>query len=56
MKFISMSFLFCVTMASPLAENAKANSTCNAVQSKQVGDLAEGIRANLAIQKQELIG
>ncbi|KAK7183445.1 hypothetical protein PSPO01_10404 [Paraphaeosphaeria sporulosa] len=40
-------------MASPLAETAKANSTCNAVQSKQVGDLAKGIQANLDIQKQE---
>ncbi|OAF98894.1 uncharacterized protein CC84DRAFT_1105207 [Paraphaeosphaeria sporulosa] len=43
-------------MASPLAETAKANSTCNAVQSKQVGDLAKGIQANLDIQKQELAG
>lgn len=56
MKFLSIFVLFGITIASPLAENAKANTTCNAAQSKQVGDLAKGIQANLNIQKQELAG
>ena len=56
MKFLSISLLFGITIASPLAKNAKANATCNAAQSKQVSDLAKGIQANLNIQKQELAG
>lgn len=56
MKFLSVFLLLGITIASPLADTAKANATCTAAQSKQVSDLAKGIQANLAIQKQELAG